>query len=235
MFIGLSVGNLLSAEDLDLMAPDRIVFAMANPDPEVSPRIGAFTLPHLCHRTLGFSQPDQQRVGISRHLPRRARCAGERDKRIDETRSRTRISGDDSAGRAERGLHHSQHLRQGRGAAGVTSRRSCCAHQRSRPSAVETCPRNARPDKPNLPACSPFALTSRILQRRCGPMLQCARSSGASDVDALFLQQVHQVPKQHAQTNRVPAFEDRGQHGIRRRHHDGGACRQLLSHRARTG
>ena len=39
VFIGLSVGNLLSAEDLDLMAPDRIVFAMANPDPEVRPEL----------------------------------------------------------------------------------------------------------------------------------------------------------------------------------------------------
>ena len=27
------MGNLLDAEDLDLMAADRIVFAMANPDP----------------------------------------------------------------------------------------------------------------------------------------------------------------------------------------------------------
>ena len=35
VFIGLSVGNILTAEDLDLMAADRIVFAMANPDPEV--------------------------------------------------------------------------------------------------------------------------------------------------------------------------------------------------------
>ncbi|HEY7130302.1 MAG TPA: NAD-dependent malic enzyme [Nitrospira sp.] len=39
VFIGLSVGNLLSADDLDLMASDRIVFAMANPDPEVSPEL----------------------------------------------------------------------------------------------------------------------------------------------------------------------------------------------------
>ena len=39
VFIGLSVGNLLSANDLDLMAQDRIVFAMANPDPEVSPEL----------------------------------------------------------------------------------------------------------------------------------------------------------------------------------------------------
>jgi malate dehydrogenase (oxaloacetate-decarboxylating) len=39
VFIGLSVGNLLGADDLELMAPDRIVFAMANPDPEVSPEL----------------------------------------------------------------------------------------------------------------------------------------------------------------------------------------------------
>ena len=39
VFIGLSIGNILAAEDLDLMAPDRIVFAMANPDPEVSPEL----------------------------------------------------------------------------------------------------------------------------------------------------------------------------------------------------
>ena len=41
VFIGLSVGNVLTAEDLDVMAPDRIVFAMANPDPEVSPELAA--------------------------------------------------------------------------------------------------------------------------------------------------------------------------------------------------
>lgn len=41
VFIGLSVGNVLTAGDLDLMAPDPIVFAMANPDPEVSPDLAA--------------------------------------------------------------------------------------------------------------------------------------------------------------------------------------------------
>jgi malate dehydrogenase (oxaloacetate-decarboxylating) len=40
VFIGLSVGNVVTAADLDLMAPDRIVFALANPDPEVSPELG---------------------------------------------------------------------------------------------------------------------------------------------------------------------------------------------------
>jgi malate dehydrogenase (oxaloacetate-decarboxylating) len=41
VFIGLSVGNVLRPDDLDLMAPDRIVFAMANPDPEIAPELGA--------------------------------------------------------------------------------------------------------------------------------------------------------------------------------------------------
>jgi malate dehydrogenase (oxaloacetate-decarboxylating) len=37
VFIGVSVGNLLSVDDVSTMAPDRIVFAMANPEPEISP------------------------------------------------------------------------------------------------------------------------------------------------------------------------------------------------------
>ena len=41
VFIGLSVGNILTADTLDLMAPGRIVFAMANPDPEVPPDLAA--------------------------------------------------------------------------------------------------------------------------------------------------------------------------------------------------
>ena len=40
VFIGLSVGNVLQPEDLSLMAKDRIVFAMANPDPEITPQLG---------------------------------------------------------------------------------------------------------------------------------------------------------------------------------------------------
>jgi malate dehydrogenase (oxaloacetate-decarboxylating) len=38
VFIGVSVGNLLSGHDLAKMRKDRIVFAMANPDPEVIPK-----------------------------------------------------------------------------------------------------------------------------------------------------------------------------------------------------
>jgi malate dehydrogenase (oxaloacetate-decarboxylating) len=37
VFIGLSRGNILTPDDLQMMAVDRIVFAMANPDPEIAP------------------------------------------------------------------------------------------------------------------------------------------------------------------------------------------------------
>jgi malate dehydrogenase (oxaloacetate-decarboxylating) len=37
VFIGVSAANVLTPSDLDLMAPGRIVFAMANPDPEIAP------------------------------------------------------------------------------------------------------------------------------------------------------------------------------------------------------
>ncbi len=37
VFIGVSVGNLLSQEDVRLMAPSPLIFALANPDPEILP------------------------------------------------------------------------------------------------------------------------------------------------------------------------------------------------------
>jgi malate dehydrogenase (oxaloacetate-decarboxylating) len=39
VFIGVSVANLLTAADLETMAPDRIVFAMANPEPEIAAEV----------------------------------------------------------------------------------------------------------------------------------------------------------------------------------------------------
>ncbi|MCY4612146.1 MAG: NADP-dependent malic enzyme [Nitrospira sp.] len=40
VFIGLSAGNVLTLDELKLMAPDPIVFALANPDPELPPELG---------------------------------------------------------------------------------------------------------------------------------------------------------------------------------------------------
>src|SRR5262245_2961670 len=39
VFIGVSAGNLLSPADLEEMAADRVVFAMANPEPEIAPEL----------------------------------------------------------------------------------------------------------------------------------------------------------------------------------------------------
>ena len=40
VFIGLSAGNVLTLDDLKVMAHDPIVFALANPDPELPPELG---------------------------------------------------------------------------------------------------------------------------------------------------------------------------------------------------
>lgn len=39
VFIGVSAGNILSVADVDAMAPDPILFIMANPDPEIQPEL----------------------------------------------------------------------------------------------------------------------------------------------------------------------------------------------------
>jgi len=39
VFVGVSVGNLLKPADLQTMAKDPIVFAMANPEPEIGPDV----------------------------------------------------------------------------------------------------------------------------------------------------------------------------------------------------
>ena len=37
MFIGVSVANILTSEDIETMAKDPIIFALANPNPEIMP------------------------------------------------------------------------------------------------------------------------------------------------------------------------------------------------------
>ena len=53
------------------MARDSIVFAMANPDPEVHPDRGGAPRPGRRHRAQRLPQPDQQRAGLPRRLPGR--------------------------------------------------------------------------------------------------------------------------------------------------------------------
>ena len=62
--IGLSTGNVLQPDDLELMAKDRIVFALANPEPEITPQLatpycrvyasGRSDYPNQCNNLLAF-------------------------------------------------------------------------------------------------------------------------------------------------------------------------------------
>ena len=64
MVIGLSTGNVLQPEDLAQMAKDPIVFALANPDPEITPQAatpycrvyasGRSDYPNQCNNLLSF-------------------------------------------------------------------------------------------------------------------------------------------------------------------------------------
>lgn len=65
VFIGVSVGNLLNAKDIERMAKDAIVFGLANPDPEILPEeakkggaaivgTGRSDLPNQVNNVLGF-------------------------------------------------------------------------------------------------------------------------------------------------------------------------------------
>ncbi len=57
LFLGLSGPNILSVEDVKKMAPDPIVFAMANPDPEIKPELAA---PHVRIMATGRSDYPNQ-------------------------------------------------------------------------------------------------------------------------------------------------------------------------------
>ena len=59
VFIGLSAGNVLAPELVKLMAPDPIIFALANPDPEIPYDIAMATRPDLIMATGRSDHPNQ--------------------------------------------------------------------------------------------------------------------------------------------------------------------------------
>ncbi len=86
VFYGLSAADVLKPEMLATMAERPLVFAMANPDPEINYELARADAArcHHRHRPLGLPQPDQQRARLPVHLSRRAGCAGAYDQRGDE-------------------------------------------------------------------------------------------------------------------------------------------------------
>ena len=59
VFVGLSGANLLSADDLKRMAPNPVVFACSNPDPEISPELAHATRNDVIMATGRSDYPNQ--------------------------------------------------------------------------------------------------------------------------------------------------------------------------------
>ena len=83
VFFGVSAKGALTPDMVRVMAPNPIIFAMANPDPEITPEEAAES-PRRCDcrdRAFGLSQPGQQRPRLPLYLPRRARRSGHHHQR----------------------------------------------------------------------------------------------------------------------------------------------------------
>ena len=89
VFLGLSVANVLTKEMVRSMNADPIVFALANPNPEISYADAMASRDDIIFAT-GRSEPDQQRAGIPLYLPRRLGYARQGDQRGDEAGRRLR-------------------------------------------------------------------------------------------------------------------------------------------------
>ena len=75
VFIGVS-GGTVPEEVVATMAADAIIFALANPTPEVHPDVAHRHARGGRDRPLGLPEPDQQRARVPRHLPRAPSTSG---------------------------------------------------------------------------------------------------------------------------------------------------------------
>ena len=84
VFIGVSAPNAVTTDMVKTMAKDAVIFACANPTPEIFPddaKAGGAAGGSTGQR---LSQPDQQRAGVPRRVPGRTGRPGQRHQRCDE-------------------------------------------------------------------------------------------------------------------------------------------------------
>lgn len=84
VFIGVSTAGVLTSDMVRTMARDAIVFAMANPVPEILPDEAKRRRGRCGNGPFGLPQPGEQRPRLPRCVPRRAGCGGDGDQRRDE-------------------------------------------------------------------------------------------------------------------------------------------------------
>ena len=78
LFLGLSGPDTFKLEQLKTMAKDPIVFAMANPVPEIMPEVAAGHVSVMATGRSRLPEPDQQRARVPGHLPRARSTCGRR-------------------------------------------------------------------------------------------------------------------------------------------------------------
>jgi len=105
VFLGLSVKGAVTKDMVKSMAPKPIIFAMANPDPEITPEDVRSARADAIMATGRSDYPNQinQRAGLPLHLPRRPRRAGPHHQRGDEGRRRRGAGQARARRRARRG------------------------------------------------------------------------------------------------------------------------------------
>ncbi len=85
VFLGLSAG-VVPEELIATMAPNGIVFALSNPDPEIHPHVAAKYAAVVATGRSDYPEPDQQRIGVPRGIPRGAGGRGAPDHRKNDGR-----------------------------------------------------------------------------------------------------------------------------------------------------
>ena len=163
VYIGVS-GGTVPEEVVATMADRRDHLRAGEPHPRGAPRRRPPARPGRRHRPLGLPEPDQQRAGLPRHLPRRLRRPGHRDHRGHEARRGQR------AGRAGRRRPAprttSSRRRSTRGSRRPSPRRSPRPPARRRRPRADPAGRARRP-LARVGACSPSTPSPSPPTTRC--------------------------------------------------------------------
>ena len=131
VFIGVS-GGTVPEEAVAAMAPEAVVFALANPEPEVHPERRGPLCAGRRDRPQRLPEPDQQRARLPRHLPGGAGRPGHHGDRGHEARC-GRGAGRGGVGRALRGPGGPEPVRRAGGPGGRRSGVGGGAPGRGRP------------------------------------------------------------------------------------------------------
>ncbi len=110
VLVGVSGPGLIEARDLRLMAARPIIFALANPTPEIMPEEAAARALDSGDGAERLSEPDQQRAGVSGDFPGRVEGAGAADQPGDEAGGGARHRGMHRAGGVKSGVHRAQRV-----------------------------------------------------------------------------------------------------------------------------